>query len=159
FRYRVLQPIQKLIAASRDVGRGLHALVEVKSSDELGLLTKAFNTMAAGVKQEQDKLHRQANFDTLTGLPNRLMAFDRINVEINRAKRSSQRFAVFFIDLDNFKTVNDSLGHASGDRLLVAIGLRVQEALRDGDTVARLGGDEFLVLASDVVGEVQAERI
>jgi len=159
FRYRVLQPIQRLITASRDVGRGLHALVEVKSSDELGLLTKAFNTMAEGVKQEQDKLHRQANFDTLTGLPNRLMAFDRINVEVSRAKRSKQRFAVYFVDLDNFKDVNDSLGHAAGDRLLIAIGLRVQAALRDGDTVARLGGDEFLVLASDIASEVQVERI
>jgi diguanylate cyclase len=159
FRYRVLQPVQKLIDASRDVGRGLHALVEVKSSDELGLLTRAFNTMAEGVRQEQDKLHRQANFDTLTGLPNRLMAFDRINVEINRARRSAQKFAVFFIDLDNFKSVNDSLGHATGDRLLIAIGNRVQAALREGDTVARLGGDEFLVLASDVVGEMQVEKI
>ena len=159
FRYRVLQPVQKLIAASQDVGRGLHALVEVKSSDELGLLTRAFNAMAEGVKQEQDKLHRQANFDTLTGLPNRLMAFDRINLEINRARRSGQRFAVFFIDLDNFKGVNDSLGHVAGDQLLVAIGLRVQAALREGDTVARLGGDEFLVLASDVVGEFQVEKI
>src|SRR5882672_4949640 len=159
FRYRVLQPIQRLIAASRDVGRGMHTLVEVKSSDELGVLTKAFNTMAEGVKQEQDKLHRQANFDTLTGLPNRLMTFDRINVEINRARRSGQRFAVFFVDLDNFKGVNDSLGHAAGDRLLMAVGLRVQAALRDGDTVARLGGDEFLVLAADVVGEVQVEKI
>jgi len=159
FRYRVLQPIQRLIAASREVGRGIHALVEVKSSDELGQLTKAFNAMAEGVKQEQDKLHRQANFDTLTGLPNRLMTFDRISVEINRARRSAQRFALFFLDLDNFKAVNDSLGHATGDRLLVAVGLRVQSALRDGDTVARLGGDEFLVLASDVVGEVQVEKI
>jgi diguanylate cyclase (GGDEF)-like protein len=148
-----------LIAASRDIGRGLHTLVEVKSSDELGLLTSAFNTMTEGVKQEQDKLHRQANFDTLTGLPNRLMAFDRITVETTRAKRSGQRFAVFFVDLDDFKGVNDSLGHAAGDRLLMAIGLRVQAALREGDTVARLGGDEFLVLASDVVGEVQVERI
>ncbi|HXZ55346.1 MAG TPA: EAL domain-containing protein [Burkholderiales bacterium] len=159
FRYRVLQPVQKLIAASRDVGRGLHALVEVKSSDELGLLTRAFNTMAEGVRQEQDKLHRQANFDTLTGLPNRLMAFDRINVEINRARRSGQKFAVFFVDLDNFKNVNDSLGHATGDRLLIAIGNRVQATLREGDTVARLGGDEFLVLACDVVGEMHAEKI
>lgn len=159
FRYRVLQPVQKLIAASQDVGRGLHALVEVKSSDELGLLTRAFNAMAEGVKQEQDKLHRQANFDTLTGLPNRLMAFDRINLEINRARRSGQRFAVFFIDLDNFKGVNDSLGHVAGDQLLVAIGLRVQAALREGDTVARLGGDEFLVLASDIASEMQVEKI
>ncbi|HTQ74770.1 MAG TPA: EAL domain-containing protein [Burkholderiales bacterium] len=159
FRYRVLQPVQKLIAASRDVGRGLHALVEVKSSDELGLLTRAFNTMAEGVREEQDKLHRQANFDTLTGLPNRLMAFDRINVEINRARRSGQKFAVFFVDLDNFKNVNDTLGHAVGDRLLIAIGNRVQAALREGDTVARLGGDEFLVLASDIVGEMHVEKI
>jgi diguanylate cyclase len=159
FRYRVLQPIQKLIAASQEVGRGLHALVETKSSDELGMLARAFNAMADGVKQEQDKLHHQANFDALTGLPNRPMAFDRINVEINRAKRSGQRFAVFFIDLDHFKGVNDSLGHAAGDRLLVATGLRVQAAMREGDTVARLGGDEFLVLAADVTGEVQVERI
>src|SRR5262252_807341 len=159
FRYKVLQPIQRLITASRDVGRGLHTLVDVKSSDELGLLTKAFNTMAEGVKEEQDKLHRQANFDTLTGLSNRLMAFDRINFEINRAKRSKQRFAVYFVDLDNFKDVNDSLGHAAGDRMLIAVGLRVQAALRDGDTVARLGGDEFLVLASDITSVVQVERI
>ncbi|HET7767114.1 MAG TPA: EAL domain-containing protein [Burkholderiales bacterium] len=159
FRFRVLQPVQRLIAASQDVGRGLHALVEVKSSDELGLLTRAFNAMAEGVKKEQDKLHRQANFDTLTGLPNRLMAFDRINLEINRARRSGQRFAVFFIDLDNFKGVNDSLGHVAGDQLLAAIGLRIQAALREGDTVARLGGDEFLVLASDVASEVQVEKI
>lgn len=159
FRFNVLHPIQQLIAASRNVGSGQHAAVEVKSSDELGLLAKAFNAMAEGVKQEQAKLHRQANFDVLTSLPNRLMAFDRINMEINRAKRSAQRFAVMFIDLDDFKGVNDSLGHAVGDRLLVAIGARLQTAMRDADTVARLGGDEFLVLASDVAGEVQVEKI
>jgi diguanylate cyclase (GGDEF)-like protein len=115
--------------------------------------------MAEEVKQEQAKLHRQANFDTLTGLPNRMMAFDRINVEIGRARRSGQRFAVLFVDLDNFKNVNDSLGHAVGDELLVAIGARVQASLRDSDTVARLGGDEFLVLAPDVANEVEVEKI
>jgi diguanylate cyclase (GGDEF)-like protein len=159
FRFNVLHPIQRLIAASRNVGRGLHAAVEVRSSDEMGSLATAFNAMAEGIKQEQDQLHRQANFDTLTGLPNRLMAFDRINMEISRARRSGQRFAVLFIDLDDFKSVNDSLGHAAGDRLLVAIGARVQAAMRDADTVARLGGDEFLVLASDVGDEVQVEKI
>ena len=161
FRFNVLHPIQQLIAASRNVGRGQHAIVDVdaKSSDELGILAKSFNAMAERVKHEQAKLHRQANFDTLTGLPNRLMAFDRINMEINRAKRSAKRFAVMFIDLDDFKSVNDSLGHAAGDLLLVAIAARLQAAMRDADTVARLGGDEFLVLTSDVTGEAQAETI
>ena len=159
FRFNVLHPIQRLIAASQKVGRGQHALVDVKSSDEMGLLAKAFNAMAEGIKEEQAQLHRQANFDTLTGLPNRLMVLDRINMEISRAKRSAQRFAVLFIDLDDFKSVNDSLGHAVGDRLLVAIGARLQAAMRDADTVARLGGDEFLILAADIESEVQVEMI
>ena len=159
FRFNVLVPIQKLIAASREVGRGQYPVVEVKSADELGLLARAFNTMAEEVKHEQAKLHRQANFDGLTGLPNRLMAFERLNLEINRAKRSGQRFAVMFIDLDNFKDVNDSLGHAAGDQLLIGVGARVQSCLRDADSAARLGGDEFLVLLPDVADEVMIERI
>jgi diguanylate cyclase (GGDEF)-like protein len=159
FRFNVLFPIQKLIAASRDVGRGLHTPVEIKSADELGLLARAFNAMAEDVKEEQAKLHRQANFDPLTGLPNRMMVFDRMNVEIHRAKRPGQRFAVLFIDLDNFKSVNDSLGHAAGDALLIATGDRLRGCLRESDTVARLGGDEFLVLAPDVTDELHVEKI
>jgi diguanylate cyclase len=159
FRANVLFPIRKLIAASRGLGRGHYTHVEPRSADEMGVLTQAFNAMAEEVKQEQAKLHRQANFDGLTGLPNRMMALDRINMEIHRAKRSSQRFAVFFIDLDDFKSVNDSLGHAVGDELLIATGARVKASLRDADTVARLGGDEFLVLAPDVSDEVQVEKI
>jgi diguanylate cyclase (GGDEF)-like protein len=159
FRFNVLFPIRKLISASGEVGRGKYTAVEVKSADELGQLAQAFNAMAEEVKEEQAKLHRQANFDALTGLPNRMMAFDRINLEIHRARRSGQRFAVVFIDLDNFKSVNDTLGHAVGDELLVAIGSRLQESMREADTVARLGGDEFLILVPDVVSEVEVERI
>jgi diguanylate cyclase (GGDEF)-like protein len=159
FRLNVLFPIQDLIAASQRVGRSQHALVKVKAADELGLLACAFNDMAEEVRQEQAKLHRQANFDTLTGLPNRLMALDRINQTINRAKRTGQRFALFFIDLDDFKSVNDSLGHAVGDELLVATGTLVQGILRNEDTVARLGGDEFLVLVPDITSEIQVEEI
>jgi len=159
FRYNVLFPIRRLIAASGEVGRGRYTAVEVKSADELGQLARAFNAMAEEVKEEQAKLHRQANFDSLTGLPNRMMAFDRINLEIHRARRSGQRFAVLFIDLDNFKSVNDTLGHAVGDELLTAIGARLQESLREADTVARLGGDEFLILVPDVVSEVEVEKI
>ncbi len=158
-RVNVLYPIRRLIAASRELGRGKYTAVEVKSADELGLLTEAFNAMAAEVKEEQAKLHRQANFDPLTGLPNRMMAFDRINQEIHRARRFRQRFAVLFIDLDDFKNVNDSLGHAVGDELLAATGGRVRASLRDSDTVARLGGDEFLVLLPDVANEVEVERV
>ena len=159
FRFNVLFPIQKLIAASENVGRGEYTLVEVKSADELGLLARAFNAMSEEVRKEQAKLHRQANFDVLTGLPNRMMALDRIRLEISRARRSQQRFAMFFVDLDDFKNVNDSLGHAVGDELLVAIGARVRAILRDADTVARLGGDEFLVLVPNVTDEVQVEEI
>jgi len=72
FRSNVLFPIRKLIAASEKVGRGQHSLVEVKSADELGLLARAFNAMSEEVRQEQEKLHRQANFASLTGLPNRM---------------------------------------------------------------------------------------
>src|SRR5690606_30601149 len=121
--------------------------------------TRAFNAMSEEVRREQQKLHRQANYDTLTGLPNRMMALDRINQAINRSKRNRSRFALFFIDLDNFKSVNDSLGHAVGDELLIATGARVRGALRDADTVARLGGDEFLVLAPDVSDAMQVEEI
>jgi diguanylate cyclase len=159
FRINVLTPIQKLIAASGDVGRGQYTLVEAKSDDEMGFLARAFNAMTVAVQQEQAKLIRQANFDALTGLPNRVMAFDRIKQEISRARRSNQRFAVFFIDLDNFKNVNDSLGHAIGDELLVAIGARVQACIRDSDIVARLGGDEFVVLAPDISSEETAEEL
>ena len=159
FRFNVLFPIRRLIAASEEVGRGQFPVVPVRSEDEIGVLARAFNAMAQEVKNEQAKLHRQANFDPLTALPNRMMALDRISQEIKRARRSGQRFAVFFIDLDDFKNVNDSLGHAAGDALLVAIGARVQEVLRDTDTVARLGGDEFLVLAPNVTDEMQVEKI
>ena len=158
FRLSVLLPIKRLMAASREVGRGQYPVVQVNSRDELGMLAQAFNTMAEEVKNEQAKLHRQANYDVLTGLPNRMMAFERINLEINRVKRSGEQFGLMFIDLDNFKDVNDSLGHAAGDQLLIEIGLRVQACMRDADSVARLGGDEFLVLVANA-GEVNIERI
>lgn len=159
FRFNVLQPIQKLIAASRDVGRGEYAVVNVDSTDEFGMLARAFNAMASEVKHKQERLQRQANLDSLTGLPNRMMAFERISLEVQRAKRSGERFALMFIDLDNFKDVNDSLGHPAGDRLLVDIGARLKACMRDCDIVARLGGDEFLVVVPDFSDETEIEHI
>ena len=89
---------------------------------------------------------RQANFDSVTGLPNRQMLRDRLEQAIQLSKRGNLPVALMSIDLDNFKEVNDSLGHAAGDRLLTQVGQRIQQCIRITDTVARMGGDEFMVV-------------
>ena len=97
----------------------------------------------------QEQLERQANHDLLTGLPNRVLLGDRIAQGIARATRLGYYLALVFIDLDNFKFINDSLGHAAGDELLKEVAARLTGCLRSGDTVARLGGDEFVLLIND----------
>ena len=89
------------------------------------------------------QIEHLAYHDTLTGLPNRQLFLDRLNLAITHAHRSQRRLAVFFLDLDRFKVINDSLGHAIGDRLLQSISRRLTGLLREGDTVTRIGGDEF----------------
>jgi diguanylate cyclase (GGDEF)-like protein/PAS domain S-box-containing protein len=105
------------------------------------------------VKESQDKLDHLAHHDPLTGLPNRLLFHDRLQHSMVRAARQGQALAVMFIDLDRFKTVNDTLGHHVGDELLKQVAGALSACLRDGDTLARLGGDEFIVLLEDVDGE------
>ena len=94
----------------------------------------------------QDRLHHMATHDALTNLPNRLMVNDRLEHAIQKIERSDEKIAVMFIDLDRFKQVNDSLGHASGDSLLKVIAEKLKSYLRKGDTLARFGGDEFVIL-------------
>ena len=101
-------------------------------------------------KEYEERLLHQANFDNLTDLPNRALALDRIHQALSRAKRWGTSVAVMFIDLDRFKNVNDTMGHAKGDELLVQSALRLQSVMREIDTVARLGGDEFLVILPDL---------
>ncbi len=104
------------------------------------------------LKYEQALLH-SANFDMLTGLPNRKLLLERLSHAIARTKRHKDYgFALFFIDVDDFKLVNDSLGHTLGDKMLREIGRRLQASFREVDTVARFGGDEFAVLYDDIHG-------
>lgn len=98
------------------------------------------------IKESQRRIEHLANFDALTGLPNRNLFHDRLKHAIARAARQNDGFALMFIDLDNFKTVNDTLGHDAGDLLLQETARRLEQCIRDGDTAARLGGDEFMVL-------------
>jgi diguanylate cyclase (GGDEF)-like protein/PAS domain S-box-containing protein len=101
-------------------------------------------------KRAQEQVEYQAYHDSLTGLPNRLLFRDRITVALAHAKRSARLTAVMFLDLDQFKLVNDTLGHTVGDRLLQAIGARLGTCVRAEDTVARMGGDEFTILLGDL---------
>src|SRR5688572_6462682 len=99
-------------------------------------------------KRYQEALEHQANYDALTGLPNRNLLHDRLKQAVF-AQRHVRSIAVVFIDLDHFKFINDSLGHNAGDKLLQQMADRLREAVRDGDTVSRLGGDEFILVLND----------
>ena len=110
-------------------------------------------------KQSEERLWRQANFDTLTGLPNRRMFADRLEQEIKKRHHTKLPLALLFIDLDRFKEVNDTLGHIKGDTLLVEAARRIQECVRESDTVARLGGDEFMIILAELPDVHQVETI
>jgi diguanylate cyclase (GGDEF)-like protein/PAS domain S-box-containing protein len=101
-------------------------------------------------KREEEAIRHMAYRDALTGLPNRVVFTDRLQVALSRAKRNQVRLAVLLLDLDRFKDINDTLGHTVGDQLLQAVGNRLPGLLRSSDTVARLGGDEFIILLPDI---------
>jgi diguanylate cyclase (GGDEF)-like protein len=103
-----------------------------------------------------DTMLHQALHDALTGLPNRALFTDRLQHALIQGRRRGSSCGVLFLDLDRFKTVNDSLGHAAGDELLVAVARRIDDSLRSADTSARLGGDEFAVLLEDLSGAEEA---
>ncbi len=108
------------------------------------------------MKQQQARLVRQAQYDALTGLPNRALFSDRMKQALSWANRRDEQLALFFIDLDDFKYVNDTLGHPVGDELLKDVAERLQKSIREGDTVARLGGDEFTVICPSIGGVKEA---
>jgi diguanylate cyclase (GGDEF)-like protein/PAS domain S-box-containing protein len=108
------------------------------------------------LRDSESRLEHQATHDPLTGLPNRTLMRDRLDVALGRGRRNGSGLAILFCDIDHFKVVNDSLGHSQGDALLIEVAARLAEAVRGGDTIARFGGDEFVILAEDLAGADQA---
>lgn len=158
---RIVQPIMDLSAAVRLIGAG-HLETRVNTPgyiDELCTLSHGINQMTADLEHEQNILQHRideatkqlrglAFYDSLTRLPNRRLLNDRLTQVMAASRRSGYFAALMFIDLDNFKPLNDQYGHATGDLLLVEAAHRISRCLREVDTVARFGGDEFVVLLS-----------
>jgi diguanylate cyclase (GGDEF)-like protein len=112
-----------------------------------------------GRREAERQLAHQALHDSLTGLANRVLFMDRLDQALARLQRHASPLALLFVDLDHFKVVNDSLGHAAGDDVLVQAADRLRRALRPTDTIARFGGDEFVILCEDAAGRAEAEEI
>ena len=110
-------------------------------------------------KQLEDKIQQMAFHDSLTGLPNRKLFSDRLGVALNQAKRNKKQVGIVMLDLDNFKGVNDTLGHDAGDILIKAAAERLSGTLRKSDTVARFGGDEFLLIFPEIEGKKDAIQV
>lgn len=117
---------------------------------ELEAINYALEAEIMERKHAEQRIEFMADHDALTGLPNRVLLLDRVNQSLARADRRETQLAVAFIDLDDFKRINDSLGHHIGDHVLQTIALRLPSCLREGDTIARVGGDEFVVSLPDI---------
>jgi diguanylate cyclase (GGDEF)-like protein len=127
--------------------------VDVSGNAEVVELARDFNEMTTKLEELYGNLERMAFTDPLTQLPNRTLFHDRLQQSITAARREAKSFALFIMDLDRFKDINDTLGHHIGDRLLQQVALRLRGKLRESDTVARMGGDEFAILLPTVNGK------
>ncbi|MBF0566916.1 MAG: GGDEF domain-containing protein, partial [Nitrospirae bacterium] len=132
-----------------------------RSTREEDFLHSVANALAGIIKRKQveESLKYLATYDTLTGLHNRIMFFDRLNQALNQSKRYGHKLAVLFLDLDGFKPINDTMGHDAGDRLLKKVAERLKNSVREADTVSRMGGDEFTVLLSRIEDYRTAELV
>jgi diguanylate cyclase (GGDEF)-like protein len=152
------------LSSHSDEEAGLHA---VKAGAQDYLIRSELTPVTLGRavrfaierKRSEHELAHQALHDPLTGLPNRALFLDRLGVALDRSRRTKSPIAILFLDVDDFKQVNDSLGHAAGDALLIGLAGRLQEMLRPMDTVARLGGDEFTFLFEQLSSEREAALI
>lgn len=160
---RLAHPINKLAEIARRTRNGDYSrTADTDQDDEIGDLASSINHMRNAITAREKKILRLAYQDTLTSLPNRALFNDRLDLAIKAAERDRVPVTLMTLDLDRFKHINDTLGHPFGDRVLQAVGERLQSLLRKSDTIARLGGDEFAIILPkagiDHAGEV-ADKI
>ena len=137
-----------------------YAAAQLGSSNVIGGFQASFIwKVVTRLKQTNEQILKLAQHDILTGLPNRTLFYDRLNQAMTRASRDKGAFAILFIDLDDFKRVNDTFGHDTGDALLREAARRITACVRKSDTVARMGGDEFTVIISNVRTQSSVERV
>ncbi len=169
---RLNRPVQRLVSFASKIGRGdFQSVTGIERDDEIGDLAKALNKMATNLNQRTEEIHFLAYHDSLTELPNRRYFREILDETISRATRNKQEFAVLFIDLDNFKLINDSQGHNVGDEVIRNVAGRINKSIREVDCVAvagvddsehvisRVGGDEFVVLLRDINDAVDAAAV
>lgn len=166
-RAHLARPLGVLMEQIGQVERGHYeGGAAVHTGDELETISYSVRQLAAAVHDREDSLERArheqeflSNHDALTGLPNRRFFADRLEHALDVTRRNQSQLAVLFLDLDQFKLVNDTLGHDIGDALLVQVGQRLSRALRSSDTLARIGGDEFNVLLEGVESLAEVEVV
>lgn len=168
-------PLSKLNDATRAIATGdLDITIDVDQSDEVGDLARSLRNMTHKLKRSTEQIEELAYYDTLTGLPNKVSFLDGVQSLIQQAETNNTMMAVLFFDLDNFKTINDSLGHHYGDELLMSVGTRLRECIRGSDMmqnahnlqkevkgsmIARLGGDEFTLALANIQEPQQASKV
>jgi len=154
----IARPINAMSAAAQNFDDDrLTAALPLTRQDEIGILSRSFRDMRVQINQQlaeletrRGELEHMAQHDFLTGLPNRALFADRVELALANARRNRGRLALLFIDLDQFKPINDTHGHAVGDQLLKCLADRIRDTIRESDTAARIGGDEFVVLLQEV---------
>ena len=158
--------LTRLARLRQNLGEIRQAMHEAKAqstlaeaNEQLALVALHAESVAETAVSELGELARSGQRDPLTGLPNRLLMLDRLESAIAAARREETRIAVLFIDLDDFKRINDTLGHATGDEALKLAARRLQSAVRDSDTVSRHGGEEFLVLLPGISQAADAASV
>lgn len=155
---RISLPLSRLDAAAGRLAAGDHAEVAVEGDDELARLAASFNHMAHEIEEREKRITHLAFNDVLTGLANRTMFHQQVDYQLKTRVGAKDMLALFCLDLDRFKTVNDTLGHSVGDALLVEVGRRLKE-VAEGCFVARLGGDEFVVVQPLSGGRGEIDRL